>query len=554
MITILDSLFVTLSSLIGASKDEIKLLSSFLLSYPLAALLKRIPDHNRTAKNVFVISFALFYLVGLFDLWRGLFEVFITAAAAYLISKYIQGPFMPWIGFVFLMSHMAINHIKRQHTDRPDLVDITGAQMVLVMKLTAFCWNVHDGRLDPSTLSTEQKLKMIEKLPSLLDYAGYVLFFPALFAGPAFDYADYESYVTSDMFTTPATVDPSKKPATRKTRIIPRSGKPAATKAVIGLAWIGLFMRMSASYNVPLLLSAQFGTYTFLRKVWILYLTGFVMRMKYYGVWSLTEGACIQSGLGYRSTDPSTGKISWDRLQNVRPWQMETAQNSRAYLENWNVNTNLWLRNYMYLRVTPRGTKPGFGSTLATFATSAFWHGFYPGYYLAFLLASFVSTVAKNCRRHVRPFFMSPDGTRALDTKVYYDVFGFVATQAAFSFTVVPFIVLGFADTIAVWSHLYYYCIFGVAIASAFFASPGTKWLGRRLKEQNARLSEEVAPSGVEESRRFPTFGISDNPGEDLDEVMEEMKHQLAARTDPKVFGPGHSPDQLLKMAYKKEL
>jgi len=24
---------------------------------------------------------------------------------------------------------------------------VTGAQMVLVMKLTAFCWSVHDGRL-----------------------------------------------------------------------------------------------------------------------------------------------------------------------------------------------------------------------------------------------------------------------------------------------------------------------------------------------------------------------------------------------------------------------
>jgi hypothetical protein len=88
--------------------------------------------------------------------------------------------------------------------------------------------------------------------------------------------------------------------------------------------------------------------------------------------------------------------VSWDRLMNVNPWGVETAQNTRAYLGNWNINTNNWLRNYVYLRVTPRGKKPGFRASMATFVTSAFWHGFYPGYYLSFVLASFVQTVAKS--------------------------------------------------------------------------------------------------------------------------------------------------------------
>jgi lysophospholipid acyltransferase len=87
-------------------------------------------------------------------------------------------------------------------------------------------------------------------------------------------------------------------------------------------------------------------------------------------------------------------------LRNVSPWGVESAQNTRAYLGNWNINTNNWLRNYMYLRVTPRGKKPGFRASMATFVTSAFWHGFYPGYYLSFVLASFVQTVAKSTYSH----------------------------------------------------------------------------------------------------------------------------------------------------------
>jgi lysophospholipid acyltransferase len=176
---------------------------------------------------------------------------------------------------------------------------------------------------------------------------------------------------------------------------------PAAWKAATGLFWILLFLRLSGSYYNDLLTGDKYMAYGFAHRVFILHMLGFTTRLKYYGVWSLTEGACILSGLGYKGVDPVTGKVSWDRLRNVSPWGVESAQNTRAYLGNWNINTNNWLRNYMYLRVTPRGKKPGFRASMATFVTSAFWHGFYPGYYLSFVLASFVQTVAKSLFYHV---------------------------------------------------------------------------------------------------------------------------------------------------------
>lgn len=303
---------------------------------------------------------------------------------------------MPWIGFVFCMAHLSINQLTRQFANNPAVVDITGAQMVLVMKLTAFCWNVADGRLPDEELSDFQKERALKQLPSLLNFAGYVLFFPSLMAGPAFDYVDYRRWIETTMFEVPAGTDPSKKPPTRKKRKIPRSGTPAAWKAAAGLFWILLFLKLSAMYYPDLLIGDQYMTYGFVRRVWILHMLGFTTRLKYYGVWALTEGACILSGLGYKGVDPATGKVSWNRLQNVSPWGVESAQNTRAYLGSWNINTNNWLRNYMYLRVTPRGKKPGFRASMATFVTSAFWHGFYPGYYLTFILASFVQTVAKS--------------------------------------------------------------------------------------------------------------------------------------------------------------
>ena len=198
------------------------------------------------------------------------------------------------------------------------------------------------------------------------------------------------------MFELPVGTDPLHAPRTKKKRRIPRSGTPATIKAVAGLLWIFLFLKFGAWYNTDLVLGDQYMRYGFFRRVWILQMLGFSTRLKYYGVWALTEGACILSGLGYKGIDPQTKQVRWDRLENVNPWGIEFAQNSRAYLENWNKNTNNWLRNYMYLRVTPKGKKPGFRASLATFTTSAFWHGFYPGYYLSFVLAAFLQTVAKS--------------------------------------------------------------------------------------------------------------------------------------------------------------
>lgn len=268
--------------------------------------------------------------------------------------------------------------------------------MVLVMKLSAFAWNVADGRLPAEELSDFQKERALKQLPSLLDYAGYVLFFPSLFAGPAFDFVDYKRWIECVMFELPPGVDPSKAAPTKKKRKIPRSGTPAAWKAAAGLTWILIFLKFSALFYPEYLLSDDYMKHGFLYRVFLLYMVGLAMRLKYYGVWTLTEGACILSGLGYKGVDPVTGKVSWDRLRNVDPWVVETAQNTRAYLGGWNMNTNSWLRNYMYLRVTPKGKKPGYRATLATFVTSAFWHGFYPGYYLSFVLASFLQTSAKS--------------------------------------------------------------------------------------------------------------------------------------------------------------
>ncbi|KAB8070847.1 MBOAT, membrane-bound O-acyltransferase family-domain-containing protein [Aspergillus leporis] len=527
MLPYVDLIFEYPAWLTGASVDELKLIASFLLSYPLAALLKRIPDAQPWKKNAFIISVSLFYLVGLFDLWDGLRTLAYSAAGVYAIAYYIDGSLMPWIGFIFLMGHMSLSHIYRQLIDDAHVTDITGAQMVLVMKLSSFCWNVHDGRLPQDQLSDPQKYAAIRDFPSILDYVGYVLFFPSLFAGPSFEYVDYRRWIDTTLFDVPPGTDPSKVPPTRKKRKIPRSGTPATKKALSGLGWIFAYLQLGSLYSQELVRSETFMQYSFLRRVWILHMLGFTTRLKYYGVWYLTEGACILSGMGYNGFDPKSGKVFWNRLENVDPWSLETAQNSHAYLGNWNKNTNHWLRNYVYLRVTPKGKKPGFRASLATFVTSAFWHGFYPGYYLTFVLGSFVQTVAKKFRRHVRPFFLTPDGSNPTAYKRYYDIASYLATQLTLSFTVMPFIFLSFGDSIAVWRSVYFYGIIGNIASLAFFASAAKGLLVKKLK---ARNKPHVPRTVSSENMRQPTLGLPNDAIQEFDDAVQEIRAEIESR------------------------
>ncbi|KAG0641688.1 MBOAT, membrane-bound O-acyltransferase family-domain-containing protein [Tuber brumale] len=522
MISFIDYPFIWLENATGAAKDELKLIFTILLSYPFAGVLKRLPDAEPAKKNLFMIGVSLFYMVGVFNLWDGLRTLSVSAGGAYVIAKFVQGPYMPWIAFVYLMAHMLISHIERELHGIPGVVDVTGAQMVMVMKLTAFCWSVHDGRLPEKDLSPFQRDRALPAMPSILDYTAYVLFFPSLFAGPAFDFAEYRRWIDCTMFdvVTPGAT----KGSTKRKRKIPKSHRPAIWKAICGLGWIAAFMKFSSWYKTGFVLDDGFLGYSVPRRVWYIYALGFTERLKYYGVWSLTEGACILSGLGYNGLDENGGP-RWDRLTNVDPWALETAENSRAYLESWNMNTNKWLKNYVYLRVTPRGKKPGFRSSLVTFGTSAIWHGISPGYYLTFLTASFVQTVAKYFRRHIRPFFVEPDGKTPGRYKRAYDIFGLLATQIGFSYIVAPFIILDFKNSLVVWGRLKFFVHIGIFLSMLFFNSPGKAWLNRKLK---TKVGRAISSKGLHKSPSASDFhggtlGLPDDPMKEIEDIQREI-------------------------------
>src|SRR5213595_743133 len=103
MIDIVDAGFAYIAPYIGISKDQLKLVTILYAAVPLCAVLKRLPDNQPHLKNVFNIwyeslgshltniSVSLFILVGVYDLWNGLWILLIGAVGTYVLTFRLKG-------------------------------------------------------------------------------------------------------------------------------------------------------------------------------------------------------------------------------------------------------------------------------------------------------------------------------------------------------------------------------------------------------------------------------------------------------------------------------
>lgn len=193
-----------------------------------------------------------------------------------------------------------------------------------------------------------------------------------------------------------------------------------------------------------------------------------------------------------------------------------------------------------------------------------------------------------DARRLLRPFFLHPSTSAPLPTKRIYDVLSWAATQMAFSFVTTPFILLTLRDSTLAWQRVYFYCIIGVATGLAVFAdaSPikrslkkalakragasGAQAQGKRgeqrgedvgrrseggetsMREQGQGMTtgHDASTSSIDPRNltlKRPTFldrtgssgytaakhgamGVSDDPGRDLDELMEQVRAEVQMR------------------------
>jgi lysophospholipid acyltransferase len=277
--------------------------------------------------------------------------------------------------------------------------------MVLVVKLYAFAYNFYDGTVDAARLRQEiaeerrkpapkQRLidiyqsrldRSITSLPNPIEYAGYVLNPVTALSGPAFEISEYLR-------------------SQNRTWLPPRYLE-VLVRFSTGVAFLAVNAVLQPMMPIETIYTdAAAGTKSFLYRVVYAHISFIFLRCQYFAVWKLAEGACILAGYGYRGADssihtvpkPAPGSIAppsqskdgesvqvdpWGGIAQVYILKVEFSNTMSVIYRNWNMHTQSWLERYVFLRA-PRQYSI---NKWLTFATSAFWHGTFPGYYMGFL-------------------------------------------------------------------------------------------------------------------------------------------------------------------------
>jgi len=339
-------------------------------------------------------------------------------------------------------------------------LDITGPLMIGTQKLTSLAFSIHDGIYKTEDqLSEDQKKLAVKKRPNLLQFLSYLFYFHGILAGPLCFYSDYISFVDGSYFKVQKPQQINKKDEGDKTKSSNDvdNQDPSPTKAVLSkftLSAICITVMFTLAPLCAKVTNADekfIRTHTFLYRIAFLLLSVGLARGKYYFAWKFGESINNASGLGFNGYDES-GRAKWDLVKNVSIRKLESATSLKGIVDNWNIQTTVWLRRVCYERVP-------FQKTFITYVLSATWHGFYPGYYFSFIGAVFFTQAARAVRRNIRPHFQSSNALRVL-----YDIITWFFAQLSLGYLIVPFTILEFWPTVYFYHYSMYWFLHIIVI------------------------------------------------------------------------------------------
>nr|CAD7405084.1 unnamed protein product [Timema cristinae] len=279
--------------------------------------------------------------------------------------------------------YLSCIHIHRQMYDYGSYtLDITGPLMVITQKVTSLAFSLHDGLTrQEDELTANQKYHVVKKMPTLLEYFSFMFHFQALMCGPVVFYRDYMDFIDGTNFLKHAPSSSGKLDNNSNSRKVVFEPSPYLVvfkKVVVSVLCALLYVKLIPSFPIQRVKEAEFVEDTIVPyKMYYLIISTTLVRFKYYHAWLLADAICNASGLGFNGFDQN-GNPCWDLISNVDVLKFEFSLSLRDSIEQWNKGTGRWLRMIVYDRVDRC-------HTLLTYALSALWHGFYPGYYLTFM-------------------------------------------------------------------------------------------------------------------------------------------------------------------------
>jgi hypothetical protein len=385
--------------MIGFDVDTLSYVLGMFLCYPLGMLMNQLPYGKiRHVANFVFGAFLMQFSIG--SQW---IHPLITSLVVYALFCTLPRKLNATLVPVFAMLYLVFGHLHRQYVSYLGWdLDFTGIQMVLTQKLYIMAFNLYDGEQiakgKPSKAAQKCAPFALQQLPGFVEYLGYVFSFSNVLSGPTYEYSIYNAASDGSLL-----YDSNGKIKGEK----PSNVWPTVRPLLTCLACLATFVVMGSHFpildptdpkrNTPVVLQSDFLVKPWFQRYAYLWLGLLAVRQKYYFAWKNAEGANNIWYAGFNGFDENGKSLGWTNADNVSIWEFETAPNVQTLSREWNKKTSSWLTRYVYIRTN--------GNLGAVYGMSAFWHGFYPGYYLFFLSVPLMTMCERLGRKKVSPQF-----------------------------------------------------------------------------------------------------------------------------------------------------
>mmetsp|Transcript_7387 Transcript_7387/g.18062 ORF Transcript_7387/g.18062 Transcript_7387/m.18062 type:complete len:498 (+) Transcript_7387:235-1728(+) len=446
------ALTATVADAAGMDMETVSYVLGMFACYPLGLIMGQIPfGMPRHVFSFLLGAFLLQFVLGV--QW---IHHLISSLVAYALMLVLPRSTLKTALPIFAMIYMTLGHLHRQYVNYLGWdLDFTGTQMVLTQKIFMIGFNLYDGELLAKGKEDRAAKKCapyaLKDVPGLIEFLGYTFCFSNLLAGPATEYSTYLRCIDGSVFKTPD--GKLKKPS---------NIMPTLKPFLLCLVNMGSFLFLTAKFplldpsdpqkNSPFIITEEFLKNPFYIRVMHMLLGNFGSRQKYYFGWKNAEGAQNIWHAGFDGWDKDGKEIGWETSNNMDIISFETAPNTSIATRSWNKKTSGWLTKYVYMRTG--------GSLGAVYAMSAFWHGFYPGYYIFFLSMPIATFCDRMAKKKISPHFS--DAHLSL-----YGITCTITTIVILNYMIVPFTMLAGSWSIAAYKGFFFY---GHILSIIFYA------------------------------------------------------------------------------------
>jgi lysophospholipid acyltransferase len=366
-----DSLSSINELLNGLPDDQRRLLLSILTTFPLGII-----NHFIYGK-IFRLLYALIFgfLVQYYMFGFACINVSFATILCYVLMKICDRKKIGWIVTIYAFLHLSSIHIYRMIVDYGGwTMDVSLIMMMTLTKFTSFAFCYSDGGKDEQSL-TKFTLKHSVKEFTLLEYFGYIYFYPTSIMGPFFEFSDFRDFINRE--------------GDYKNIPVLKAIKEGGFRLLGGFFFAILYLIVKPFSSVNFYFENSGSKYF---PNCLIYLSFLFQKFKYYTGFLFTESICLVSGISYQKEflkDEHKEINNFNKVNSINIKVTESTVKLSKFFQNWNISIHHWLKKYVHFRIYEKTEdyKDRAKSTRAkiiTFMISGLWHGFYPSYYIIF--------------------------------------------------------------------------------------------------------------------------------------------------------------------------